>query len=807
MSQAEELLNSIEATTFASADVEVEETHIIVDSQRYITVPESLKRLGVQYDHNIETVTFDCPRYWDGHDMAEMKIYVNYMCPDGVKGKYLATNVKVNYNTMNFDWVISNNVTQAAGKLSFLVCIMRTDADGNEERHWNSELNQECYISSGLECDEIPLTLYPDIITQLLLRMDEVEAVATAENLRSYTIEWLEANHDTLLAEIEAKAQEVLNSIPEDYTEVANLVKESVRTKADAIVLETNGEDIFVDDAGDSYIRNIRVFGKTTQALVANPNLFDYTSLVGSVNTQIGSGATVQYSRSNGIDRVFLNGTAQTSQDKTLGTIILTESTAVTLSANNPVSPYTSSNDHLFIKNAEDTVVLNAPFGVAPNCYVTTTLEAGTYSYGIGVNAGSTFSDLVLQPKLEIGSVATEFTPYVAGEPAINPDYRATIDNLASPVISIYGKNLVNLIGADSNWNGITYTINEDGTILVNGTATDLSYYNFDITVPAGDYVFTGCPEGGNVNTGYFIRLVSNDVIVNDDAGGGFEFSLAEDSPVIIRLVVRKGCTVNYKLFKPMIRSAICDDATYEQYKEAQSLIISRDIPGVPVVTGGNYIDSDGQHWICDEIDFERGVYVHRTNTVNLSDYVAKNCTAPDNSTYSDLIRRFDFGSIFGVRINTPVICNRFTYKNAHVDDMAAVRSTECISSHSIGDTLSVFIDSDRLISNDITGFAAWLNENPTTVLYILDTPTETSLTADELAAFEALRTNRTNTTVLNDKNAYMVMKYNADLQTWISTLVSKINGSSGGNVLVDDVTGTVYSLRVSNGKLMMDTV
>ena len=39
------------------------EPHIVIDDDRYIAVPKKLRRLAVQHDHNVETVTFDCPRY------------------------------------------------------------------------------------------------------------------------------------------------------------------------------------------------------------------------------------------------------------------------------------------------------------------------------------------------------------------------------------------------------------------------------------------------------------------------------------------------------------------------------------------------------------------------------------------------------------------------------------------------------------------------------------------------------------------------------------------------------------------------
>ena len=188
MSQADELLEllSNDGVTALSADPSVE-PHIVIDSSRNITVPGQLKRIAVQYDHNIETVTFDCPRYWDGHDMSTMTVYINYKRPDGKVGSYIANNVKIDDiddSIMHFDWTISNYCTMVSGSLMFLVCIKRTNSDGEEINHWNSELNTEMYVSKGLETENLVEESYPDIITQLLERMDVVEDVAgpIAEN-------------------------------------------------------------------------------------------------------------------------------------------------------------------------------------------------------------------------------------------------------------------------------------------------------------------------------------------------------------------------------------------------------------------------------------------------------------------------------------------------------------------------------------------------------------------------------------------------------------------------------------------------
>ena len=163
MSQAEDLLESL--STGNSGDLE---PHIIIDKKRKVSVPDELKRIAVQHDHNIETVTFDCPRYWDGNDMSQSRICVNYKRPDGILGSCVASNIIVDETdntTMHFDWTISQDVTVKDGNLMFLVCIKKFDTDTGEEiNNWHSELNTEMCISKGLECDEIIDGSYSELV-------------------------------------------------------------------------------------------------------------------------------------------------------------------------------------------------------------------------------------------------------------------------------------------------------------------------------------------------------------------------------------------------------------------------------------------------------------------------------------------------------------------------------------------------------------------------------------------------------------------------------------------------------------------
>lgn len=178
MSKADELLNSLSEDDISLQLANPEtEPHIIIGEDRIVSVPKELQRIAVQYDHDVETVTFDCPRYWDDLDMSKLNIYINYMRKDRYIGCYKATDITVDdadSNIMHFNWKISRNVSEVVGELKFLVCIKKSDAEGYEVNHWNSELNTEMYISQGLEAEESIFDAYPDIISQW---EDEVNAV------------------------------------------------------------------------------------------------------------------------------------------------------------------------------------------------------------------------------------------------------------------------------------------------------------------------------------------------------------------------------------------------------------------------------------------------------------------------------------------------------------------------------------------------------------------------------------------------------------------------------------------------------
>ena len=87
-------------------------------------------------------------------------------------------------------------------------------------------------------------------------------------------------------------------------------------------------------------------------------------------------------------------------------------------------------------------------------------------------------------------------------------------------------------------------------------------------------------------------------------------------------------------------------------------------LPGIPVTSGGNYIDQNGQQWICDEVDLERGVKVQQVNAVDLSTCVITGTT--NLATTKRLSIRLP---LKGKDYQVEALCNRLPYLISFTSD------------------------------------------------------------------------------------------------------------------------------------------
>lgn len=505
------------------------EGYITIGSDRRITVPETLKRIAVQYDHNIETVTFDCPRYWDDHDMSKMIVYINYRLPNGDLGSYIAANITASGDRMTFDWTILKDVTQYKGNIAFLVCVKKTDSEGIEENHWNSELCTDMYISEGLEAVASVTYDYPDLVNQLLERMTTVEQInVQADEMQVLHDETLDAAEVAETARTEAVA--VKESVEASEEHIRN-------SYANAIRNSVSGACIRVDD--------VSPIEHTVKTTVRSKNLFNtYTDL----ETATVNGITFVY---NGDGTVTIDGTCDCSGTDTSAAtrgfipaaspISIKKGTTVTLSGINGVL---DDGSYAFrIRLFTDTKTTKDNGGLQGDYYQTTTItvteDCVIHSGHIQVGDGYTVDNVVINPQLEIGDTATEFTPYV---------------DPSTATVTACGKNIFKLAAKTQTLNGVTCTVNTDGTVTVNGTAEKATFFGLGNVYPVegARHRLSGCPFGGSFNT--YILYIHNSTSGADiyDLGSGKVFTgVAGDLGLTI--AVYAGTTVNNLKFYPMV--------------------------------------------------------------------------------------------------------------------------------------------------------------------------------------------------------------------------------------------------------------
>lgn len=191
----------------------------------------------------------------------------------------------------------------------------------------------------------------------------------------------------------------------------------------------------------------------------------------------------------------------------------------------------------------------------------------------------------------------------------------------------------------------------------------------------------------------------------------------------------------------------------YEPYREQLlTLPTPNGLPGIPVTSGGNYADSQGQQWICDEVNLERGVKVQRVYKVDVD---GENTKFEQVDNYANISTRglpialYDLGQrIFAIATFTNLPWYYNTFNGQFLYLIAA-------------------------------NLADQLNESCKKQLgkiyYALATPIETPLTSDELASYKALVAYGPDTVVQAGDGAGIKLDYQRDVNLVIKNLEDAI--------------------------------
>lgn len=190
---------------------------------------------------------------------------------------------------------------------------------------------------------------------------------------------------------------------------------------------------------------------------------------------------------------------------------------------------------------------------------------------------------------------------------------------------------------------------------------------------------------------------------------------------------------------------------SYEPYHEPQSLQIQTPtgLPAIPVTSGGNYTDANGQQWVCDEVDLERGVKVQRVNRLKLDDLSWKHelTQINKNDSFVSDVPASQYGTMRG-----DSLCKYAVFSGTNYD-AEMTESTRCYVWTKVA-TIQFKAGSSV---NSFDAFSEWLKAHPdASISYCLAVPIETTLTPEEIQAYKNLVTYAGTTIVENAADCYM---------------------------------------------------
>lgn len=177
---------------------------ITIDPEtRTINLPASETLFGTEQEMNVERKYFKCPKIvGDNIDLSKHQIYITYVTakdnagtflPEEELGLYYCEDMAVDGDYITFSWLLSGNVLNNHGFIAFAVSAKHMDGEVLKTR-WKTKPAVGTVLLTVPDGASQIVEAYPDIITQLLDRMNAVEEIATVEAMQGYVNDYLGRN-------------------------------------------------------------------------------------------------------------------------------------------------------------------------------------------------------------------------------------------------------------------------------------------------------------------------------------------------------------------------------------------------------------------------------------------------------------------------------------------------------------------------------------------------------------------------------------------------------------------------------------
>lgn len=371
------------------------------------------------------------------------------------------------------------------------------------------------------------------------------------------------------------------------------------------------------------------------------------------------------------------------------------------------------------------------------------------------------------------------------GTPSVeNPVPIVNAGEGGSITVEVTGRNLLDYESkckADSlfykvDGDGYISQIKDDGRAMINVPAVNI--------LPAGTYVASGCSDRNDIKINFQIYNADEKTVITSAMVGNNNrsesFTLDKETKLSWK-VYSSPVGQKFKVRVQIERDTVA--SPYEPYThQSLTLATPNGLPGVPVSKDGNYTDSNGQQWVCDEVDLGRGKYVQRVLLLKFD----SNSPFDLQSINTNNIANFAYGLSKKSRSGSEGICNR-------LKQSAKLIANETNEGVHISESV-IFIRLKTTRASTVEELKQFLANNPTDVLYQIATPIERDLTPEELAAYSSLHANCPTTVITNDAGAHMEATYVADTGKYIQNLEERLNAK------LVNIQSALISQKISGG-------
>ena len=327
------------------------------------------------------------------------------------------------------------------------------------------------------------------------------------------------------------------------------------------------------------------------------------------------------------------------------------------------------------------------------------------------------------------------YEPYTGGNPSPNPDYPQEIESIKDSIaFKRIGKNYNKYPYYDgdvSSQNGLTYTIQEDLGIKIEGTSTGQSYYNLhkSYKLKKGTYKVSvvGLTDNIQLIIVPYLKDGSHlDALVFDKNNTVKDLILEEDVALNDYIaIVNTDVTVNTVLYLQIEKGT--EVTEYEPYHEdVYTINLNTDLNSINILSKQleyNYVDEDGNKYLCDVIDFKNKKIIKYLNKIILP---KENITWTQNKDETDFFEIANYTILSGYQAKGDLAISNYFRDDRY-------KSNYIVTSKS-----TVFIRFPKFSGiNTLQKAQEFMDTHDVEVLYVLANPKEIALTDEELSYLE----------------------------------------------------------------------